>query len=128
MHLHSPAVLPMVHALQLSLHPHTRAWALTAAAPSSPFPLQARHAALLVDSPEPSRMLVSLTLGPQMPLQEETEVPHTVGATHTGGKAKGSHTGGASCRGSCTWYIMWLGCPTWRVPRMVGAPTCCVPL
>jgi hypothetical protein len=45
--------------------------------------LQARNAALFVDSPEPSRMLVSLSLGPQMPLQQEPEVAHTVRCRQT---------------------------------------------
>jgi len=40
--------------------------------------LQAKNVALLVDNPEPSRMLLSLSLGPQVQLQEEPEVPHTV--------------------------------------------------
>ena len=38
----------------------------------------ARTAALLVDSPEPSRVLLSLTLGPQVPLQEKQPLPHKV--------------------------------------------------
>lgn len=40
--------------------------------------LQARNAALYVDNPEPTRMLVSLSIGPQMPLVEEPEIPRTV--------------------------------------------------